>query len=58
MDFNQILTDDIKTAKYTLIGWPQNAPDKSKMADGRHLEKSNNQYIYATVSPTISAPVD
>ena len=38
MDINQILTDDKDLQVLLVHGLPKNAPHKSKMADGRHLE--------------------
>ena len=44
MDSNQILPNPITSCE-----WSQNAPHNSKMTDGRHLIKSKNRYISATV---------
>jgi len=33
--------------------WSQTAPNKSKMADGRHFEKTLNRHISATVWPIL-----
>ena len=38
----------------TLCGWSKYAPNKSKIADGRHLEKSKNRYIYTTNFPFLT----
>jgi len=47
-DSNQILRND-KDPRNTFRGWSKQAYDKSKMTDGRHLEKSENGHISATV---------
>jgi len=38
----------IKTSN-TLHGWPKLVYNKSKMADGRHIEKMKNRHISAKV---------
>jgi len=43
----------IETPKYSLL-MVQICPNKSKMADGRHLEKSKNHNIFATNWPIMT----
>jgi len=47
-DSNRILHGD-KRPPNTLRGWSKQAYNKCKMADGRHVEKSKNDYISTMV---------
>ena len=52
-DHNQILQSD-RDPPSALCRWSKYAPNKSKMAVGRHLEKSKNLNIFATNSPILT----
>jgi len=39
----------METLNYSHCWWSKYTPNKSKMADGRHLEKSKNLNIFATI---------
>jgi len=48
IDFNQFLHKD-RDHQLLVAGGPNIAPNKSKMADGRHFQKTYNRHTSATV---------